>query len=192
LLRFAATFEPLRQILDGVRAILYFNASGAAGLTPGFVMTGVGLIFWVLIGIAVTTWYDRKGLYRMQPDVMAYMNRSVRSILSPTPSAAVTRARSTALIRCPCPWLNGPPWRYPGTDRVTFFRGYRHGARFRAPSVTDPLGAGPEGICASRVARASRIDGSDKSRAQLLRGHVTCVAASGRYAQLGGRMFWVT
>jgi YhgE/Pip-like protein len=78
LLRFAANFEPLRQILDGVRAILYFDASGAAGLTRGFVMTGVGLVFWVLLGVAVTTWYDRKGLYRMQPDVMGYVHRSVR------------------------------------------------------------------------------------------------------------------
>jgi YhgE/Pip-like protein len=77
-LRFAATFEPLRQILDGVRAILYFNASGPAGLTRGFVMTAVGLVCWVLLGVAVTTWYDRRGLYRMQPDVMAYVNRSVR------------------------------------------------------------------------------------------------------------------
>ena len=34
-LRFVANFEPLRQVLDGVRSILYFGASGAAGLTRG-------------------------------------------------------------------------------------------------------------------------------------------------------------
>jgi ABC-type multidrug transport system permease subunit len=79
LLRFAANFEPLRQVLDGVRAILYFNAAGDASLTRGFVMTGLGLVFWVVLGFAVTTWYDRKGLYRLQPDLLAYVNRSVRA-----------------------------------------------------------------------------------------------------------------
>jgi hypothetical protein len=78
-LRFAANFEPLRQILDGVRAILYFSAAGDAGLTRGVVMTGLGLVLWVVLGVAVTTWYDRKGLYRLQPDLMAYVNRSVRA-----------------------------------------------------------------------------------------------------------------
>jgi YhgE/Pip-like protein len=75
-LKFAANFEPLRQILDGTRSILYFNASGAAGLTRGFVLTGLGLVLWLIVGIAVTTWYDRKGLYRMQPEVLEYVNRS--------------------------------------------------------------------------------------------------------------------
>jgi YhgE/Pip-like protein len=79
LLRFAANFEPLRQVLDGVRAILYFDARGDAGLTRGFLMTGVGLVFWVVIGFVVTTWYDRKGLYRLHPDVLAYVNRSARA-----------------------------------------------------------------------------------------------------------------
>lgn len=69
----------MRQILDGVRAILYFNATGDAGLTRGFVMTGLGLVFWVVLGVAATTWYDRKGLYRLQPDLLTYVNRSVRA-----------------------------------------------------------------------------------------------------------------
>ena len=33
--RFAASFEPLRQVLGGVRAILYFNAQADAGAHPG-------------------------------------------------------------------------------------------------------------------------------------------------------------
>jgi YhgE/Pip-like protein len=77
-LRFAANFEPLRQILDGVRAILYFDASGPAGLTRGFIMSVVGLAFWLVIGIAVTVWYDRRKLYRMHPELLAYINESVR------------------------------------------------------------------------------------------------------------------
>jgi len=84
LLRFAANFEPLRQILDGTRAILYFNASGAAGLTRGFVLAGLGLALWVVLGTAVTTWYDRKGLYRMQPDVMEHVTRSAAAYSAAT------------------------------------------------------------------------------------------------------------
>ena len=36
--RFAASFEPLRQVLGGVRAILYFNAQGDAGLFRGILV----------------------------------------------------------------------------------------------------------------------------------------------------------
>jgi YhgE/Pip-like protein len=67
--RFVADFEPLRQILDGVRSVLYFDARGAAGLTRAFVATAIGLGFWVTLGAAVTNWYDRKGLDRMPPAI---------------------------------------------------------------------------------------------------------------------------
>ncbi len=75
--RFIANFEPLRQILDGVRAILYFDGRGAAGLTRAWVASGIGLVFWVGVGLLVTTWYDRKRLYRMPPDLMRYVDRAV-------------------------------------------------------------------------------------------------------------------
>lgn len=75
-LKFTANFEPLRQILDGTRSILYFNASGAAGLTRGFVLTGLGFVLWLILGVAITTWYDRSGLHRMQPELLDYVNRS--------------------------------------------------------------------------------------------------------------------
>ena len=81
--RFVANFEPLRQVLDGVRSILYFGAQGAAGLTRGVVLTAIGLVFWLLVGLAVTTWYDRRGKDRMQPEMLAYVQES----------AAVYRAR---------------------------------------------------------------------------------------------------
>ena len=42
-------------------------------------MTGFGLILWVALGIAVTQWYDRKGMYRMQPALMEYVERSARA-----------------------------------------------------------------------------------------------------------------
>jgi len=75
-LKLTANFELLRQILGGTRSILYFNASGAAGLARGFFLTGLGFVLWLILGIAVTIWYDRKGLYRMQPEILEYMNRS--------------------------------------------------------------------------------------------------------------------
>jgi YhgE/Pip-like protein len=74
--RFIANFEPLRQILGGVRAILYLNAQGAAGLTRAWVATALGLVFWVAVGAAITIWYDRRGLDRMSPDLLEYVNRA--------------------------------------------------------------------------------------------------------------------
>ncbi|MGD0311529.1 MAG: DUF3533 domain-containing protein [Acidimicrobiales bacterium] len=88
ILKFAANFEPLRQILDGTRSILYFNATGAAGLTRGFLLTGLGLVLWLVLGTAVTTWYDRKGLYRMQPEVLDYVNRSAAAYAVGTAGAS--------------------------------------------------------------------------------------------------------
>ena len=75
-LRFAANFEPLRQVLDGVRAILYFGGAGDAGLTRGFVMAAIGLVLWLVVGYAVTTWYDRRGLDRVEPELLEFMHQS--------------------------------------------------------------------------------------------------------------------
>ncbi len=76
--RFVANFEPLRQILDGVRAILYFDAQGPAGLNRAWIATAVGLVFWLALGALVTTFYDRKGLYRMPPELMERLGYAVR------------------------------------------------------------------------------------------------------------------
>jgi YhgE/Pip-like protein len=75
--RFFANFEPLRQILVGVRAILYFDGRAAAGLTRAWVASGIGLVFWVGVGLLVTWWYDHRRLYRMPPDLMRYVDRAV-------------------------------------------------------------------------------------------------------------------
>jgi YhgE/Pip-like protein len=77
--RLVANFEPLRQILGGVRAILYFNGAADAGLARGFALTATGLVFWLVVGVAVTTWYDRRGLHRIDPDLMAYAHMSARA-----------------------------------------------------------------------------------------------------------------
>lgn len=64
LFQFFASFEPLRQIVGAVLAILYFNAAGDAGLDRGLVLTAIGLVFWIVIGAAVTNRYDKRGLER--------------------------------------------------------------------------------------------------------------------------------
>ncbi|MFE9566511.1 YhgE/Pip domain-containing protein [Streptomyces sp. NPDC006487] len=62
--RLLAEFEPMRQVTDGVRSILYFGAQADAGLTRAWVMTGAGLVAALALGWVVTTFYDRKGLHR--------------------------------------------------------------------------------------------------------------------------------
>ncbi|WP_327187004.1 YhgE/Pip domain-containing protein [Streptomyces sp. NBC_01334] len=65
--RFLSHFEPMRQLSDGVRAILYFDARGDAGLTRAWTMIGIGAAIGLLFGFAMTTYYDRKGHKRLTP-----------------------------------------------------------------------------------------------------------------------------
>ncbi|MCB5168358.1 SNG1 family protein [Streptomyces bambusae] len=65
--RFLAHFEPMRQLSDGVRAILYFDARGDAGLTRAWVMIAIGVVLALLFGFAMTAYYDRKGHKRLTP-----------------------------------------------------------------------------------------------------------------------------
>jgi YhgE/Pip-like protein len=65
--QFFAYFEPLRQILGGTRAILYFNAIGDAGLDRGLILITIGLAVGLVIGAAATLWYDHTGRTRIQP-----------------------------------------------------------------------------------------------------------------------------
>jgi YhgE/Pip-like protein len=76
-LKLVSEIEPLRQILAGTRSILYFNAAGDAGLIRGFIAATAGLIFWVALGVVVVRWYDRKGLHRLHPDLLAYVQESI-------------------------------------------------------------------------------------------------------------------
>ena len=48
-----AQVEPLRQILDGARAILYFDAQADAGLTRAVTAASLGLVFWLVLGAVV-------------------------------------------------------------------------------------------------------------------------------------------
>ena len=68
--------DPLRQILAGVRSILYLEARGDAGLTEGLIATAVGLIFWIGFGAFFVRRYDRAGHDRMDPALLAYVHES--------------------------------------------------------------------------------------------------------------------
>ncbi|MGW1763983.1 DUF3533 domain-containing protein [Streptomyces sp. NPDC002073] len=63
--RTLAEFEPLRQITDGLRSILYFDAQAGAGLTRGWTAMAIALVAALLFGFAVTRFYDRRGLHRI-------------------------------------------------------------------------------------------------------------------------------
>ncbi|MFJ8621326.1 YhgE/Pip domain-containing protein [Kitasatospora sp. NPDC093550] len=65
--RFLSVFEPMRQLSDGIRAILYFDARGDAGLARGWVMIAIGATLALAFGFAMTRYYDRKGLHRWTP-----------------------------------------------------------------------------------------------------------------------------
>ncbi|MFJ9844980.1 YhgE/Pip domain-containing protein [Kitasatospora sp. NPDC101155] len=65
--RFLGIFEPMRQLSAGIRAILYFDARGDAGLARGWIMIVVGLVLALAFGFAMTRYYDRKGLHRWTP-----------------------------------------------------------------------------------------------------------------------------
>jgi YhgE/Pip-like protein len=75
--RFVASFEPLRQILGAVRAVIYFNGAGDAGLYRGLLLTSIGLLFWVAVGATVTIWYDKKGLHRIEPELLELVEASM-------------------------------------------------------------------------------------------------------------------
>lgn len=76
-LKLVSQIEPLRQILSGTRSILYFNSAGNAGLTRGIITAAAGLIFWLALGTTIVRWYDRKGLQRLSPDLIDYVQRSI-------------------------------------------------------------------------------------------------------------------
>jgi hypothetical protein len=96
-LKLASQIEPLRQILSGTRSILYFNSAGNAGLTRGLVTATAGLIVWLALGTTVVRWYDRKGLQRLSPDLIDYVQRSItayRAQAQPQPEPVEKEARA--------------------------------------------------------------------------------------------------
>jgi len=69
--------EPLRQLLGGARDILYFGSQWNAGASHAVLVLGLELLFWVVLGVGVTTWYDRNNLYRLSPEVITTVEHAV-------------------------------------------------------------------------------------------------------------------
>ncbi len=95
-LRTLSYVEPLRQVLAGTRSILYFDAQGVAGLTRGTVAAAAGLVFWLVVGAVVVRWYDRKGLHRLQPEVLAHVSQAVQDYRTKQAGPAPAPAPSDA------------------------------------------------------------------------------------------------
>ena len=68
--------DPLRQILGGVRSILYLEARADAGLAEGAIATAIGLLFWLAVGAFFTHRYDRAGRDRLDPELLGYVHES--------------------------------------------------------------------------------------------------------------------
>jgi uncharacterized phage infection (PIP) family protein YhgE len=60
-----AKFEPMHQVFLGTRALLYFDGRADAGLQHSLVMSAIGLVIGLAIGVVTTTLYDRKGYHRI-------------------------------------------------------------------------------------------------------------------------------
>ncbi|MEU3727542.1 YhgE/Pip family protein, partial [Streptomyces sp. NPDC031705] len=63
--RALAEFEPLRQITEGLRSLLYYGAQADAGLTRAWSAMGVAFVAALAFGFAVTRLYDVRGLHRI-------------------------------------------------------------------------------------------------------------------------------
>jgi YhgE/Pip-like protein len=75
--RVVGRVEPLRLILYGCRSILYFGARSDAGLGHSVVIIAAELLVWLAVGLAITTWYDRRKLHRLAPEVISFIERAV-------------------------------------------------------------------------------------------------------------------
>ena len=60
-----AHVEPMHQVYLGVRSILFFDGSFAAGLGSALIMTVVGLVFGLLFGLIGTKYFDHRGWDRL-------------------------------------------------------------------------------------------------------------------------------
>ncbi len=134
--RFVASFEPLRQIVGAVRAVIYFNGAGDAGLDRGLLLTAIGLVFWLATGAAVTIWYDKKGLHRLKPELVDLIEASAQTY------------RDGAAAAAGSPPAAGPAGRVPPSRRSEQMRG--HGPRLAVSCHLGARAAGRHGRCSPR------------------------------------------
>ena len=65
--RWLSEFEPFRPIVDGIRALLYFDGNPAAGLADAWVRVGIGGAIGILLGLAVSALYGRVPRFSRHP-----------------------------------------------------------------------------------------------------------------------------
>jgi hypothetical protein len=89
---FVGHVEPLRQILTAARAVLYFGDRGDAGLTHAVLVLALEIVVVLVIGLLVTGWYDHKRMYRLSPELIAYVSRVADERLAAVHPRATTAA----------------------------------------------------------------------------------------------------
>jgi Protein of unknown function (DUF3533) len=82
--------EPLRQALTATRAVLYFGAQSGTGLTHALVVLASEVVLATAIGLAVTGWYDHRRLFRLPPELIAFVSRVVDERLASSPPEGAT------------------------------------------------------------------------------------------------------
>ncbi|MGW5465137.1 YhgE/Pip domain-containing protein [Streptomyces sp. NPDC003996] len=92
--RWLAGFEPMRQIDDGVRAILYFDARGDAGLTRGWIMIALGCFVGLALGLIVAWIRDHGGHQRLTSHQITAAHAHFRSTVSLAAPAGSTQHES--------------------------------------------------------------------------------------------------
>ncbi|MFD7601808.1 DUF3533 domain-containing protein [Streptomyces mirabilis] len=92
--RWLAQFEPMRQIDDGVRAILYFDARGDAGLTRGWIMIALGCFVGLALGLIVAWIRDHGGHQRLTSHQITAAHAHFRSTVSLAAPAGGTQHES--------------------------------------------------------------------------------------------------
>ncbi|MEU4595869.1 DUF3533 domain-containing protein [Nocardia sp. NPDC023988] len=78
--RFLGSFEPMRAVADGVRAIIYFDARADAGLGRALVLLVIGLFAGLALGLLGNLYYDRRGLHRIHPRAIAHIQEFLHRV----------------------------------------------------------------------------------------------------------------
>ncbi|MFF5033079.1 YhgE/Pip domain-containing protein [Nocardia salmonicida] len=78
--RFLGSFEPMRAVSDGVRAIIYFDAHADAGLNSAVVLLVIGLIAGLTLGLLGNLFYDRRGLHRIHPRAISHIQEFLHRV----------------------------------------------------------------------------------------------------------------
>ncbi|MET9491110.1 DUF3533 domain-containing protein [Nocardia sp. NPDC006630] len=98
--RFLGSFEPMRAVSDGVRALIYFDAHAGAGLARAWALLVIGLLAALALGLLGNVFYDRRGLHRIHPRAIGHIQQFLQMVphhkdptpIEPTASFAVTES----------------------------------------------------------------------------------------------------